>query len=75
MRTSYTPKVNSVNSSSMAKYTVVKEICMACRKVLNPAVDRGDLVCRECQPKKQQIYIERRLEMNIEEKRYADLWV
>lgn len=68
VRTSYQPKVNSVNSSALAKFTVVKEICLSCRKVLNPAVDRGDSVCRDCQPKKKAIYIERKLELNHVEK-------
>lgn len=68
VRTSYQPKINSVNSSALAKYTVVKEICLSCRKVLNPAVDRGDVICKDCQPKKKDIYIERKLELNHVEK-------
>jgi DNA polymerase delta subunit 1 len=34
-----------------------------------------DVVCKECQSHKKDIYIERKLELNQAEKVYGDLWV
>ena len=70
-RTIYQPKVASM--AGLGRFAVVKESCMSCKNVLPPKCE--DVICDNCQPKKKQIYIERRLELNMAEKEYGDLWV
>lgn len=75
-RTIHQPKVAmaSAKDSNLAGYAVVKDSCLVCKRVLVHD-DNGDMVCRVCQPKKLDTFIERKLEMNIAEKTYSDLWV
>jgi len=63
-----------MSTGGLGRFTVVKETCMSCKKVLTP-LDNGDIVCQACRPKKKKIYIERKLDANLAEKTYADLWV
>lgn len=48
MRTIFQHKASALNTNSLGKYTVAKEICMSCRKVLNPAIDKQDAFCQDC---------------------------
>jgi len=46
---------------------------MSCKGVLPK--NHEDIVCKTCLPKKRDIYIERKIELNQAEKIYGDLWV
>ena len=59
-------------TSGLGKFTVVKKTCLGCKNVL---AHQDEVICDKCQLKKKQIYIERKQEMSIYEKNYADLWV
>jgi hypothetical protein len=71
VRTIYIRKVTG--NQGLAKFAVVKESCLNCKNVLPP--NCSDYICDNCQSKKKEIYIERKLEQNMAEKVYADLWV
>jgi len=60
-------------SIGLGKFAVVKESCLSCKNVLNK--EDKDIICNKCQPKKKKIYIERKIELNLAEKVYGDLWV
>lgn len=69
-RSVYIPKM--ATSSGLGKFAVVKKTCLGCKNVLAT----GELViCEKCKPKKKMIYIERKQELCLYEKNYADLWV
>jgi len=72
-RTIYQPKIAS-SAGGLSRYAVIRDTCMCCKNVLTKD-DHGDLICRKCLPKKKLIYIERKLELNLAEKTYSDLWV
>jgi len=57
-------------NTGIGQFTFVKNSCLSCKSV----IEQGAL-CQACQPKMRQIYIERKQEMNMYEKNYADLWV
>jgi len=61
-----------VASSGLGKFTVVKKTCLGCKNVL---ADSTEVLCERCKPKKKAVYIERKQEMSVYEKNYADLWV
>lgn len=65
------PKVSA--TTGLGRFTVVSATCMGCKKVMPKGVK--DIVCPTCLPKKRDIYIERKLEQNLAEKVYGDLWV
>ena len=69
-RNIFVPKM--ATTSGFGKFAVVKKTCLGCKNVL--AKDT-DVLCERCQTKKKAIYIERKQEMSIYEKNYADLWV
>ena len=69
-RNIYVPKITV--SSGLGKFAVVKKTCLGCKNVLANATE---VLCERCQAKKKMIYIERKQEMNVYEKNYADLWV
>jgi DNA polymerase delta subunit 1 len=69
-RNIFVPKM--ATTSGLGKFAVVKKTCLGCKNVL--ANDK-EVLCERCQTKKKQIYIERKQEMSIYEKNYADLWV
>ena len=71
MRNVYQPKVNVTKGLGM--FAQVKASCMSCKNVLKPGWT--DAICENCQPKKKSIFIERKLELNMAEKIYGDLWV
>ncbi|CDW90396.1 dna polymerase delta catalytic subunit-like [Stylonychia lemnae] len=71
-RAIYIPKVGNT-MTGLGKFAVVKKQCLGCKNVMGNNDD--DCVCKNCQPKKKQIYIERKQELNLYEKTYADLWV
>lgn len=56
----------------LGKFAKAAEQCMGCKCVLK---GYKDTICEKCQPKKKQIFIERKLELNSAEKVYGDLWV
>ena len=58
--------------TGLGKFTVVKALCMHCRKVVQ---SKDEVICQDCLPKKKQIYIERKIQLNLAEKTYGDLWV
>jgi len=68
-RSIYVPKVAN---TGLAKFAVVKKTCLGCKNVL-PSQDMA--LCSNCEGKKKRIYIERKQELNMYEKNYADLWV
>ena len=59
-RSIYHPKVAS-SGGGLGKFAIVKATCMGCKKVLHPTLDKDDVICQACQPKKKQIFIERKL--------------
>jgi len=56
----------------LAKFTVVKKSCLGCKNLLS---NQDEVICDKCKPNTKQIYIERKQELNLYEKNYADLWV
>lgn len=69
-RNIFVPKITT--TSGLGKFAVVKKTCLGCKNVL--ANDK-EVICERCKPKKKMIYIERKQEMCVYEKNYADLWV
>jgi len=56
----------------LAKFAVVKKSCLGCKNLLP---NQDDNLCVRCLPQIKSIYIERKNEQLILEKKYADLWV
>jgi len=69
-RNVFVPKM--ATTSALGKFAVVKKTCLGCKNVL---ANDAEVLCERCQTKKKQIYIERKQEMSVYEKNYADLWV
>ncbi len=59
-------------STGLGKFAVVQKTCLGCKNILK---NKDLVICDNCQPKTKQIYIERKIELNLSEKQYADLWV
>lgn len=59
-RTIYQPKVAS--SMGLGKFAVAKDTCMGCKCVLDK--NYNDVICPKCQPRKKNIFIERKIELN-----------
>lgn len=53
-RNKFVPKMNQ--AQGLGKFTVVKKTCLGCKNVLG---SDEKCICKNCQPKKKQIYIER----------------
>lgn len=70
-RTIYQPKISA--NVGLGRFTVISATCMGCKKVLPKGWK--DIVCPNCLPRKLEIYIERKIELNQAEKLYGDLWV
>ena len=49
-------------NTGLGKFTVVMASCMSCNNVLPKGYD--DIICQNCQSKRRQIFIEKRLEQN-----------
>jgi len=62
--------VAKVGKTVMGGFFTAKPTCLNCRT----AVDKG-AICPNCQDKKRAIFVERMLELNEYERKYADLWV
>ena len=75
-RTVHQPKVALAvgKADNLSGYAVVRDSCLSCKRILTYE-DNGDQVCLTCKPKKQEIYIERRMELLKAEKIYGDMWV
>ncbi len=56
----------------LARFAVVKATCLGCKNVLK---GNEQVLCESCIPRQKQVYIERKQELNLFEKNYADLWV
>jgi hypothetical protein len=69
-RNIFVPKM--ATTSGLGKFAVVKKTCLGCKNVL---ANDAEVLCDRCQQKKKMIYIERKQEMSVYEKNYADLWV
>lgn len=69
-RNIFVPKM--ATTSGLGKFAVVKKTCLGCKNVL---AKETEVLCDRCQTKKKSIYIERKQEMCVYEKNYADLWV
>lgn len=69
-RNIFVPKM--ATTSGLGKFAVVKKTCLGCKNVL---ANDTEVLCDRCQQKKKMIYIERKQEMSVYEKNYADLWV
>ena len=61
------------NNSGLGMFTKVVASCMKCHQKLPKG--HNDIVCHSCIGFKKQIYIERKIELNLAEKTYCDLWV
>ena len=64
------PKAGS--TAGLFKFAKVQKSCLGCKNLLQQG---QDTVCKNCEPKLKNIYIERKQELNILEKQYCDLWV
>jgi DNA polymerase delta subunit 1 len=71
MKHIYHPKANT--KVGLGKFTVVQAECVNCKRVLPPK--HPDIICQFCEEKRQEIFIQKRLEQNQAEKAYSDLWV
>jgi DNA polymerase delta subunit 1 len=69
-RNIFIPKM--ATTSGLGKFAVVKKTCLGCKNVL---AKETEVLCDKCKPKKKMIYIERKQELCLFEKNYADLWV
>jgi len=59
-----------VANSVFSGYLTAKLTCLGCRT----PIDKG-AVCKNCEPKKRTLYVERLLELNNCERDYSDIWV
>lgn len=54
----------------MGGFFTTKLTCLGCKTT----IDTG-AVCKSCEPKKRSLFVERMIELNEYEKKFADLWV
>ena len=59
-------------ATGIFKFAVVQKTCLGCKNLLKKT---QDVVCDNCSTKMKQIYIERKQELKLFEKKYCDLWV
>ena len=70
-RNIYVPPMGTQNTG-LFKFTKVQKTCLGCK---NKLTGNQDVVCTNCESKMKQIYIERKQELKLFEKKYCDLWV
>ena len=71
MRNIFKPAMSNTNLG-LFKFAKVQKTCLGCKNLL-----RGDqeIVCSGCDGRMKDIYIERKQELKLFEKKYCDLWV
>ena len=71
MRNIFKPAMSS-SSMGLFKFAKVQKTCLGCKNLLRGA---QEIVCDNCEGRMKQIYIERKQELKLFEKKYCDLWV
>ena len=71
MRNIYKPAMSNSNKG-LFKFAKVQKTCLGCKNLLSGS---QEIVCAQCEGRMKDIYIERKQELKLYEKKYCDLWV
>ena len=62
--------IAKVGSGGLGKFFASKRLCLGCRAQIKKGA-----ICKNCGDKRRRIFIERKIEANNLQKRFADLWI
>ena len=71
MRNIFKPAMSN-STSGLFKFAKVQKTCLGCKNLLR---GNQEIVCGNCEGKMKEIYIERKQELKLYDKKYCDLWV